>query len=83
MREKNQKKKKSNFEFFFCCPSSPILNLWGITSVPGHRLKKNLYSHEANQIFNLQKKFKKIMTKIQPIGTCLKSHLSPEETMVL
>jgi len=54
----------------------------GINFVPGHQLKKDLYSYEAYQFFHLQKKFKKIRTKIQPIGACPKSHLSPEGTMV-
>jgi len=45
-------------------------------------LEKKLYLHEAYQFFYLQKKFQKIITKIQPIGTCPKSHLSPEQTMV-
>jgi len=48
-----------------------------------HQLGKALYSHEANQFFYLQKKFQKIRTKIESVGTCLKSHLSPKGTIVL
>jgi len=44
-------------------------------------LGKKLYSHEAIQFFYLQKKFQKIRTKIVTVGTCPKSHLSPEGTM--
>jgi len=36
----------------------------GITFVPGHRLGKKLYSHEAIQFFYLQKKFKKLGQKL-------------------
>jgi len=42
-------------------------------------IEKKLYSYEANQFFYL-KKIQKIKTKIEPIGTYLKSHLSPEGT---
>jgi len=50
----------------------------GITFVPGHQLRKKLYSREDNQFFYLQKKFQKIMTKIETVGTYPKSKLSPE-----
>jgi len=52
----------------------------GITFVPKHQLKKKLYSHKDNQFFYLQKKFQKIMTEIETIGTYLKSKLSPKGT---
>jgi len=54
-----------------------------VTFVPRHQLGKKSYSHEAPQFLYLQKMFKKITTKIQTVGTCPKSHLSAERTMVL
>jgi len=39
--------------------------------------EKKLYSHGAIQFFYLQKKFQKFRTKIEIVGTCPKSHLSP------
>jgi len=53
---------------------------WGITFVPRHQLKKKLYFHKGNQFSYIQKEFQKIMTKIETIGTCPKSKLSPKGT---
>jgi len=82
------KKKNSNlfFQFFsisFCCPFSLVLSLFGHNFCSLALNEKKLYSHEAYHFFYLQNKFKKIIRKIQPVGTCPKSHLSPERTMVL
>jgi len=83
--KKIQKSKNPNFEFF-CCPLSLVLSLAAyldITFSPRHWLKTKLYSCEDNQFFYLLKKFQKIMTTNQSIGTCPKFHLSYEGTMVL
>jgi len=59
------------------------LRLFGRNFCSQAPIEKKLYSHEDNQYFYLPKEFQKIMTKIQPVGTCPKSHLFPEWTMVL
>jgi len=83
MFEEKNSKEQNQILNFFCCPFSPILNLFGHNFCFWERIEKKLYSHEANHFFYLQRNFQKIMRKIQPIGTCPKSHLSLEWTIVL
>jgi len=58
----------SNIPMFFVDPSPLFWTHLGITFVPRLWLKKN-DSQEANLFFYLQKKFQKIMTKIQSVDT--------------
>jgi len=76
-------KKNTSFCKKNCCPVSPVLNLFGHNFFSWAPIEKKLYSHEAYQFIYFQKKFQEIWTKIQLVGTCPKSHLSPKETMVL
>jgi len=61
----------------------PCFELFGHNFCSWSLIEKKLYSYKANQFFYIQKKFQKIMKKIQPVGTCPKSHLSPKGTMVI
>jgi len=78
----NEKFKK-RISKLFCHPLSLVLSLFG------HNLgfwapigKTNCISIKLIG-FSILKKFQKIMTKLQPVDTCPKSHLSLEGTMVL
>jgi len=76
-------KKMQFFAIFFVAPSPLFWAYLDITFVPGHQLKKNNIPTKLISFSIFKKKFQKIRTKIHPIGTCLKSHLSPEGTTVL
>jgi len=82
---KKFKKRNSHFYKFTFIALSPFF--WAyldITFVPGHQNLKYIYIFpQSLSIFYLQKKFEKIRTKIQPVDTCPKSHLSPKGTTVL
>jgi len=77
-----EKKFKFKFWGFFAAHRPLFWAYVGIIFVLGHQLKKYIYSYEANHFFYLPKTFQKIMTKNQRVGTCPKSRLSPERTMV-
>jgi len=81
--KKNYKKEFKFLQIFFATPHPLFWAYLVITFIPNHWLWKKLYSQEANQLFYLRKKFQKITTEFQPVGTCPKSHLSLEGTMVL
>jgi len=68
---------------FFCCPASRVLSLFGHNFFSWPPIGKKLYSYEDDYFFYLQKKFQKIITKIETMDTCANSNLSPKGTIIL
>lgn len=63
-------------------PPPPLCTNICITSHLKVRMTKKLYSHVALSILQFQLKFQKILQIQTSVGTCPKSHLSIEWTMV-
>jgi len=80
---KKIQKKIQVFAKFVLLLLSLVLSLFGHIFCSWALIGKKLHSYKAYQFFYLQKKFQKTIPKIQPVGTCPKSHLSLKLTMVL
>jgi len=75
---KKIQKRNSNFHKKNCVAPSPLFWAYmGLTFVSRHQLKNIYIFAQSLSIFLSSKEIQKMKTKIQPIGTCPKSHLSP------